>query len=158
MNGATLKTIREALGLPVPWFAKFCNVQERTVRHWESGRNTVPTQVATAIRELEKASLEMSKNLIDQVNSIVAEHGVPNGPVPVVRYADDEDLAHYQPNMQGLPTTFHAAAIARARWALIDVVEIEASTLNAGAYEAWRKLTHQEDSPQLRAQWASEQP
>jgi len=37
MSGATLKTIREALGLSVPWFAQFCSVQERTVRHWSLG-------------------------------------------------------------------------------------------------------------------------
>lgn len=153
MNGATLKTVREALGLSVPWFASFCAVQERTVRHWESGRNTVPIAVATAVREFEKASAELVVQLIDQVRAIIAEHGLPTGAVPVVRYADDEDLNHYQPNMAGLPTTFHAAAIARARWALIGDVEIEARMLDVGAYESWRRSTNQQDSPGLRTQF-----
>lgn len=155
MNGATLKTVREALGLSVPWFADFCAVQERTVRHWESGRNTVPIAVATAIREFEKASAELVAQLIDQVRAVTAKHGLPVGAVPVVRYADDEDLNHYQPNMAGLPATFHAAAIARARWALAPDVEIEARMLDAGAYEAWRRSTNQQDSSSLRAQFVA---
>lgn len=155
MNGATLKTVREALGLSVPWFAGFCAVQERTVRHWESGRNTVPISVATAIREFEKAAAELVIKIVDQARSVIAKHGLPTGTIPVVRYADDEDLSHYQPNMAGLPTTFHAAAIARARWALACDVEIEARMLDAGAYESWRRSINQQDSPGLRAQFVA---
>ncbi|WP_368643271.1 helix-turn-helix domain-containing protein [Castellaniella ginsengisoli] len=70
MNGATLKTIREALGLSVPWFADFCSVQERTVRHWESGRNTVPIKVGAAILTLEKASLELSDGIVNQIRTV----------------------------------------------------------------------------------------
>lgn len=131
MNGATLKTIREALGLSVPWFANFCSVQERTVRHWESGRNTVPIKVGAAILTLEKASLELSDDIVNQVRAITATRGKPEGSVPIVRYADDQDLAHYQPNMKGLPATFHAAAIARARWELAGEVEIVAQMFGA---------------------------
>lgn len=155
MNGATLKTVRETLGLSVPWFASFCAVQERTVRHWESGRNAVPIAVATAVREFEKASAELVVQLIDQVRAAVAKQGLTVGTIPVVRYADDEDLNHYQPNMAGLPTTFHAAAIARARWALFPDVEIEARMLDAGAYESWRRSTNQQDSPGLRAKFVA---
>src|SRR5690554_772033 len=138
MNGPTLKTVREALGLSVPWFADFCNVQERTVRHWESGRNSVPIALAAAIREFEKTSSDLVAQIVDQAQDIIAEHGLPTRALPVMRYADDEDLNRYQPNMAGLPATFHASAIARARWALTGTVEIEARMLDAGAYEAWR--------------------
>src|SRR3546814_1499304 len=77
MNGPTLKTVREALGLSVPWFASFCNVQERTVRHWESGRNSVPSAIATGIRSLEKASAELVEQLVDQARLIIQQHGMP---------------------------------------------------------------------------------
>jgi hypothetical protein len=131
MSGATLKTIREALGLSVPWFAQFCSVQERTVRHWESGRNTVPIKVGEAILTLEGASLELSDSIVSQVRAITATHGKPDGSVPIVRYADDQDLARCQPNMKGLPATFHAAAIARARWELAGEVEVVAQMFGA---------------------------
>lgn len=155
MNGPTLKTVREALGLSVPWFANFCNVQERTVRHWESGRNSVPSAIATGIRSLEKASAELVEQLVDQARLIIQQHGMPTGAIPVVRYADDDDLKHYQPRMAGLPATFHAAAIARARWILSNEVEIEARTLDSAAYEAWLRSTNQKDSPQVRAQFVA---
>lgn len=155
MNGSTLRTVREALGLSVPWFAGFCAVQERTVRHWESGRNTVPIAVAAAVREFEKASADLVTQIVDQVRDIIAEHGLPTKALPVMRYANDEDLNRYQPNMAGLPATFHAAAIARARWALEGTVEIEARMLDAGAYEAWKRSTNQQDSPRLRMQFVA---
>ena len=133
MNGATLKTLREAMGLPVPWFAQFCAVQERTVRHWESGRNTVPIKVGAAILTLEKASLEMSDSIVSQARAITAQHSNQERPLPVVRYADDEDMARHQPKMKGLPTTFHAAAIARARWMLAGEAEIVAQMFETEA-------------------------
>ncbi|WP_368648955.1 DUF4447 family protein [Castellaniella ginsengisoli] len=156
MNGATLKTIREALGLSVPWFANFCSVQERTVRHWESGRNTVPIAVAAAIREFEKAAAELVTQLVDQARTAIAVYGMPKGPILAVRYASDEDLNRYQPNMAGLPATFHAAAIARTRWALAQEVEIDVKMLNAPAYEAWRQSIDQPDSHELREQFAAQ--
>ncbi len=155
MNGATLKTIREALGLSVPWFASFCAVQERTARYWESGRMAVPTQVRTAILELERAAAETADQLVAQVRALIAAHGRPDGPIPIVRYQDDDDLAHYQPNMEGLPATYHAAVIARARWALANEVEIEARMLDAAAYEVWRRTIGEADSPSLRARFVA---
>jgi hypothetical protein len=151
MNGATLRTIREALGLSVPWFADYCNVRERTVRHWESGRNAVPAGVEHAIFELEKASTGMADQLIDKVRALIAQYGPPKGPIPVERFDEDEDLARFQPNMKNLPVTFHAAAIARARWSLAGKVEIVARMIDVDAYEAWLDETGQADSPQLRS-------
>jgi transcriptional regulator with XRE-family HTH domain len=155
MNGPTLRTVREALGLSVPWFARFCNVQERTVRHWESGRNTVPIAVAAAVRQFEKASADLVAQIVDQVRRIIAEHGLPTKVLAVMRYADDRDLNRYQPNMAGLPVTFHASAIARARWTFEGTLEIEARVLDAGAYEAWRRSINQEDSLRLRMQFVA---
>ncbi|WP_368655375.1 hypothetical protein ABRY94_11630 [Castellaniella ginsengisoli] len=153
MNGATLKTIREALGLSVPWFANFCSVQERTVRHWESGRNTVPILVATAIRKFEKAAAELSAQVIDQARAAVAKCGPSMTSFPVIRYASDEELNLYQPNMSGLPATFHSAAIARARWAMASEIEIVATMLNAGAYEVWCRRLGQPVSPGSHVQF-----
>lgn len=131
-------------------------MQVRTVRYWESGRNAVPADVETAIRVLERASIEMTDDLVAQARKLIAEYGKPDKPLPVVRYAEAEDLARYQPTMAGLPATFHAMAIARARWILLaDGVELEARMLDVPAYEAWRIATGQPDSPSLRAQFAA---
>ncbi len=53
MIGATLKTLREALCLPVSWLAAVCGVQERTVRSWESGTAPVPQDVSGKVEQLE---------------------------------------------------------------------------------------------------------
>jgi len=154
MNGATLRTIREALGLSVPWFADFCKVRERTVRYWESGRNAVPADVEHAILTLENASTEMADQLVGKVHALIDQYGPPKGPIPVERFDTDEDLARFQPNMEGLPVTFHAAAIARARWSLAgEKVEIFARMIDVDAYQAWLDETGQADSPQLRSRF-----
>jgi transcriptional regulator with XRE-family HTH domain len=156
MTGATLKTIREALGLPVAWLARAAGVQERSVRYWESGRVTVPADVAAMIQRLESAAETMEAQSVAQIRATIAEYGTPVEPVLLVRYQDDDDLARYQPEMAGLPVTFHAAVLARVRRAMAsDGVEVIMRTLDAPAYEAWRRGTQQEDSAALRAQYVS---
>ena len=49
MTPAELKTIREACGLSQAWLAQRAQVNERTVRYWESGKSTVPDDVATLV-------------------------------------------------------------------------------------------------------------
>ena len=46
MTPAELKTVREACGLPQSWLAHRAQVNERTVRYWESGKSSVPDDVA----------------------------------------------------------------------------------------------------------------
>lgn len=154
MNGATLKTLREALCLPVPWLAAVCGVQERTVRYWESGHMAVPQDVADQIEQLEMLAVVLTDQVVSTIRQQVAERGDPGEPIRLVRYADAEDMARFQPELATLPPTFHAAIIARIRWALEpDGLVVEARNLNAPAYMAWLKATNQEESPAARAQF-----
>jgi len=154
MNGATLKTLREALCLPVAWLAAVCGVQERTVRYWESGHMAVPQDVADQIEQLEMLAVVLIDRSVSAIRQMVAEHGDPGGPIRLVRYADAEDMARFQPELATLPPTFHAAIIARIRWALEpDGLVVEAHNLNVPAYMAWLKATNQEESPAARAQF-----
>ena len=60
MNGATLKTVREALCLSAPWFAELCEVDESTLLAWESGNMQVPEVAAIQIGLLESMAADMA--------------------------------------------------------------------------------------------------
>ena len=154
MNGATLKTLREALCLPVSWLAAVCGVQERTVRYWESGTVPVPQDVSDQIEQLEMLAVVLTDQVVSSIRQQVAQHGDPGEPIRLVRYAEAEDMARFQPELATLPPTFHAAILARIRWALEpDGLVVEAHNLNVPAYMAWLKATNQEESPTMRAQF-----
>lgn len=157
MNGATLKTVREALGLPVSWLAGLAGVQERTVRYWEANTSPVPDDVREQMLRLETLSTAMVNQAISQVEQMVSELGQPSVPIHLVRYASDADLGHFQPDMAGLPVTYHAATLARIRWALSEKdIQVIMSTLDAAAYTAWLRSTRQRDSAALRSQFVSQ--
>ncbi len=154
MNGATLKTIRESLGLPVAWLAQAGNVQERTVRYWETRLDDVPDDVRLLFEQLERVAADTVERGLFAIRAQIEAHGAPEEPLMLVRYQDGDDLARYQPDMAGLPVTFHAAILARVRWVMQqEGVEVEIRALDAGAYEAWRRGTKQDDTPALRAQF-----
>lgn len=154
MNGATLKTIRDALCIPVSWLAKACGVQERTVRYWESSNGPVPDDVGRMVVKLESIASTMTEEAVGSIESIIGQHGVPTDPVRVVRYSTPEDLAQYQPELDGLPATFHGSILARIRWAMEQRgVTVEIHSINAHAYQAWLRATEQKDSAALRAQF-----
>lgn len=154
MNGATLKTLREALCLPVSWLAAVCGVQERTVRYWEAGTVPVPQDVSDQVEQLEMLAVMLTDQVVSSIRQQVAQHGDPGEPIRLVRYAEAEDVARFQPELATLPPTFHAAILARIRWALEpDGLVVEAHNLNVPAYMAWLKATNQEESPAMRAQF-----
>lgn len=154
MNGATLKTVREALCLSAPWFAELCEVDESTLLAWESGNMQVPEVAAIQIGLLESMAADMAAQVVDWIGENIAGSGLPECPVRLVVYADAEAMARFQPEMPKLPVSFHAGIVARVRWAMQPLgVEIEAHTLNVASYDAWLQATQQEDSQALRAQY-----
>ncbi len=154
MNSATLKTIRESLGLTVGWLANQAQVQERTVRYWESGRNEVPDDVAEMMLKLEVLSADMVLRATHQIDAIVKKNGKPSSAIVLVRYQSDKDLWKYRPDLKMLPATFHAGVLARVRAALSeDDVDVEMQWLDADAYQIWLKDTKQKDSETLRTQF-----
>lgn len=156
MNGATLKTVREALGLPIAWLSQTANVQERTARYWEARLDDVPDDVRILFEQLERVAAETVERGLSAIRAQIEAHGVPAEPILLVRYRDADGLGKYQTDMAGLPVTFHAAILARVRWAMQqEGVEVVIRALDAGAYEAWRRSTKQTDSPAMRAQFVA---
>ena len=156
MNGATLKTLREALCLPVKWLANVAGVQERTVRYWESGHMPVPADVDAQMRQLEAVAASLVNQGVEAIRAQIAAHGLPGEPVRLVRYVEDEDIARYLPELTGVPATYHAAVLARIRWSIeADDVEVEMHALDVAAYSAWLKSTKQVDSTAMRAQFVA---
>ena len=150
MTSAELKTIRESLGLTVTWCCIQQSVQERTWRHWESGRNQVPDGVADFIGKIE----HLVNQSVDQAVSVV--NLTPNKPesVVLVRYRNDEDLWNYRKDMESLPATLHAAIISRVRRKLWEIgVPSTIQYMDEDCYIEW--LDGRGDSESLRAAWAA---
>jgi hypothetical protein len=157
MHSATLKTIRESLGLSIEWFAEQARVQEHEVRDWESARDQVPEDVAEFILILEATAQQAIDRGLSAFDALIQEHGKPPEPLILVRYRSDVDLWRYRPDMKGLPTGFHGAILARTRRVLSDKYHINAEMawLDADAYQTWLKATNQKDSNLMRAQFCS---
>ena len=114
MTPAELKTLREACGLPQSWLAHQAQVNERTVRYWESGKSSVPNDVAALIARIDAQLDTAARGALDQAQALATAHGAPQE-VTLYRYDTDAELWERRPDMAGLPVTCHAALLARAR-------------------------------------------
>jgi len=119
LNAAELKTLREACGLSQEWLAQRANVNQRTVRYWESGKSTVPEDVAQLIDDLDASLSRAANEAREQARRIALAHGKQKI-VTLFRYASDAELWERRADMAGLPATCHAALLARARRLLIN--------------------------------------
>lgn len=154
MNPAELKTMREAVGLSVPDLAALTNVQERTVRYWEAGRNHVPPDVKALVLGID----QQLDYLVDQVRAVVrgqiAGHGGSPADIVLLRYRENADLWHFLPDFKPLPTTTHGALLARCRAALADLhVKTRIVYMEPQAYAQW--MDGRKDSEALRSEWAA---
>jgi transcriptional regulator with XRE-family HTH domain len=114
MTAAELKTLREALGLPVAWVAVKSGVQRRTVEYWEAGRMRVPEDVAALLTTLDRQFDRAADEALAVAHEQRDKHGQPET-VELKRYRTDEALWTARPDMAGLPVTAHAALLNRAR-------------------------------------------
>ena len=155
MTGPELKTIREGLGLSVPSLAKLANVQERTVRYWESGKNPVPTDVAALINKIDNEIQKTSDQaLLHFIDSKTSTNNVKN--VVLLRYKTDEDLWQYQESFTPLPATCHAAMLNRVRLGIIkNGGTVQIVFFEPEKYEIWRNKQGLADSAGTRAAWGT---
>lgn len=119
MTSAELKTLREACGLSQEWLAQRADVNQRTVRYWESGKSSVPDDVSTLVSELDERLSIAAREAVEQARRMMLAHGKPIA-VTLFRYTSDAELWEARKDMAGLPATCHAALLARARRRLID--------------------------------------
>lgn len=116
MSPADLKSMRESVGLTVSDLALIANVQDRTVRYWESGvpsRNGVPDDAAALVRDLD---LRLTR-LADQIVADILKSNNPAG-ATLLRFKESADLWSFHPEFRGLPVTTHGAMLSRCRLAL----------------------------------------
>lgn len=113
MDSAEFKTLREAVGLSVSQAAGLFDVQERTVRYWESGRNKVPAGVADQITGID-AHLEF---MTDEAVRVYWEQK-PDA-VELYRYRDEDALLAAYPDFPW-PHSVHAAMLYRVMRRLAD--------------------------------------
>ena len=114
MTPAELKTLREACGLPQSWLAHQAGVNERTVRYWESGKSSVPDDVAALISRIDAQLDTAARGALEQAQALATAHGAPQT-ITLYRYDNDAEMWERRPDMAGLPVTCHAALLARAR-------------------------------------------
>lgn len=158
MTGAEMRTLREALGLPVTWLAEQTGVQERTIRHWETGRNKVPADVAKLLRSID-ANIEttVSQAVLQYVDGALTTNGAPEV-VCLVRYRTDADLHTYQPGFAPLPATCHGVLLHRTLKALeARKANVRIVYLDPHAYKQWLAKNNLEDGPAARAAWSTAQ-
>lgn len=155
MTSAELKTMREAVGLTVPELAALADVQERTVRYWESGRNQVPEDVTDLVSRIDAMLNSLVAQTVDLVRSKIKAHGKPIG-ITLLRYRENADLWRFRPDFKPLPTTTHGALLARTRAALADLhVETRIVYMESSAYSTW--LDGKPDTESTRSIWAAQQ-
>ncbi|SPY08184.1 DUF4447 family protein [Oligella urethralis] len=151
-----MKELRESLGLSTEWLAKHAGLSINEIQQIESGEKAAPQVVIDLLKQIDG----MIDNSVNQATEQIAEAERLTGTLPeqldLVRYNDDVDLWHYQPEFKPLPATCHAALINR----LMDKIKhlhipIHLVWLRPHEYETW--LNGREDSQKMRAMWASEQ-
>lgn len=104
MQGIELKMVREWLGVSGDWLAEHLGVTPRTVRHWESGRYTIPDGVRLEVEHLETLTAQAVTAGVETLM------GVPE-PAVVTYYTDDQYENHEPGTMW--PATWHRRVIAR---------------------------------------------
>lgn len=162
ITGAELQTLRESCGLSREDLAGLARVQARTVKHWESGRAGVPSDVAALVARLD----ESISQAVNQARHVLADpvkwSGTPPADVVLMRYASAEDLARYRPDMAGMPAGVHGAIVARLRASLAWLpgfggVPVRVVWMQRDIYEPWRTACQLPDDEATRSQWAAQQ-
>ena len=119
MHSAEFKTLRESLGLTISTLVKVIDVDERTLRKWESGKKQPPQGVVDTLVGFD-----------DLVNKTVAEifkkhqESMKNGGqqgVVLERFVEAEDLAAAYPAFAALPTMTFGVVLFRVRQKFIDL-------------------------------------
>ena len=153
LTGAELQTLREACGLSRDDLGALAGVAARSVKHWEHGRSGVPADVADIVRRLDE--------LIDfQIDQARNRHITGPNEFTLIRYRDEDALAHYRPDLAGQPLGVHGAIVQRVAMNLRrEGMTARVVWMVPDEYEAWRlriSCTLPDDDAQ-RAIWAAQQ-
>ncbi len=115
MSAAEFKTLREAVGLSISTLVKVIDVDERSIRKWESGKKKVPQDVFEKVVAIDKLITDTANNEIAQFKT------APKDAVILYRFIDEDDLHEQHPEFESLPIMSYGAMIYRLRQKYLDL-------------------------------------
>lgn len=122
VHAAEFKTLREALGLSISTLVKVIDVDERTIRKWESGKKKLPQGVIDSLVDVDTLVNKTVEALFETFKQS-AENSVV-----LYRFIEEEDLLTTYPEFEGLPMMTYGVVLQRLKLKLnaLDVsVSIE---------------------------------
>lgn len=109
MHPAEFKTLREAVGLSISTLVKVIDVDERSIRKWESGKKKLPEDVIKAVVGIDQLLTDTANIAFDEFQKN------PQDKVTLHRYIEEEDYLNAHPEFEGLPITTYGVALFRLR-------------------------------------------
>ena len=119
MHSAEFKTLRESLGLTISTLVKVIDVDERTLRKWESGKKQPPQGVVDTLLGYEALVSKTAAEIIAQHQESMKNGGQQG--VVLERFIEIEDLAAAYPAFAGLPTMTFGVVLSRVKQKFIDL-------------------------------------
>jgi len=114
MHPAEFKTLREAVGLSISTLVKVIDVDERSIRKWESGKKKLPKDVIEAVVAIDQLLTDTANLAFDEFQK------TPKDSVILHRYIEEEDYLTAHPEFEGLPITTYGVALFRLRQKFMD--------------------------------------
>ena len=119
MHPAEFKTLREAVGLSISTLVNVIDVDERTLRKWESGKKQPPQGVVDSLEAIDALLNKTAAEIVAQHQESMKNGGQQG--VVLERFTKSEDLAAAYPAFAELPTTTFAVVLFRVRQKFIDL-------------------------------------
>jgi len=114
MHPAEFKTLREAIGLSISTLVKVIDVDERSIRKWESGKKKLPLDVIESLVGIEQMVTDTANRMFTELQQDSKEN------VVLHRYTEEEDYLTAHPEFEGLPITTFGVVLFRLRQKFID--------------------------------------
>ena len=106
MDGGELQTVREFLGLTIESLAGMLQVNPRTVRSWEAGRDPIPERIRAEVEQIEQLTAQAVGELVEALRNA-------RDPAVLVHRSDEEFRAAH-PDRAYLPARWWRHVVARA--------------------------------------------
>lgn len=114
MHPAEFKTLREAIGLSISTLVKVIDVDERSIRKWESGKKKLPLDVIESLVGIDQMVTDTANRMFTELQQDSTEN------VVLHRYTEEEDYLTAHPEFEGLPITTFGVVLFRVRQKCID--------------------------------------
>jgi len=114
MHPAEFKTLREAIGLSISTLVKVIDVDERSIRKWESGKKKLPLDVIESLVGIDQMVTDTANRMFTELQQDSKEN------VVLHRYTEEEDYLTAHPEFEGLPITTFGVVLYRLRQKFID--------------------------------------